>query len=479
MLPLTAFYRLEFKIIGRSKRPGSRLSETRSPVSYAAYRAGERLVDEKLNLAFDYTLRKGIYHTEIITPSNAPQWTSDRSILWNTVQSTEKRKDAQLAREVLISLPKELNIDLCKKLVGDFVKKVFVSEGMIADIAIHEPSKNIKNQNIHAHIMLTMRSIDRDGFGKKERGWNSKRKLNSWRESWCEITNLYLERAGLECRVDHRNRANIELEQARHFDYSVGDWAINDGEPQIIEITTNYSSEDHIDLYEKIGSQDDLVRPQELIMSKGEDADYAKIFTSNVYNSSFEQIQQEFKLLLDLMQNEFVTNKERKAEFDKLAIKIKHRLLMLQSTLIEWSESKLKDRLRLQIQIEESYYNEYSNNIQAILFEADEPKKYASDISACKNRAKIYNKEYQQRIAEWNSRATRYNDYLPTSPSDLEKVNRIRDAELKKWSNLAIKSQKNNWDQTRILREERILQRKLDSELSVCFDPKLSLSMGR
>ncbi len=113
-----AIYHLSVKPVKRS--------DGKSVIATAAYRAREKLKDERQNLTFNYSnLKKDLAHAEILTPKNAPNWMKDREKLWNRVEAVEKRKDARLAREVLIAIPKELNIDQNKNLVREFAK-IFV-----------------------------------------------------------------------------------------------------------------------------------------------------------------------------------------------------------------------------------------------------------------------------------------------------------------------------------------------------------------
>lgn len=188
-----AIYHFSTQIIGRSSG--------KSAVASAAYRAGEKMYDEHTGLAFDYTRKQKIDYTEIIAPDNAPAWVQDREKLWNEVEFTEKRKDAQLAREFNIALPVELNKEQQIELVRNFSKDNFVDDGMIADIAIH----NQDGENPHAHIMLTTREIGPDGFGKKNREWNERDLHNQWREEWANYANRELERIGSQERIDHRS----------------------------------------------------------------------------------------------------------------------------------------------------------------------------------------------------------------------------------------------------------------------------------
>lgn len=171
----------------------------RSSVAAAAYRAGEKLTDHRLGITYDFTRRRQDIETEIMAPANAPEWVYDREQLWNAVEATERRKDAQLCREINIALPKELTKEQAKALVRAYVQEQFVDRGMVADVAYHW-----SKQNPHIHVMLTMRSIGPDGFGKKVREWNDVRLLQEWREQWAVYANRALERAGSKEQIDHR-----------------------------------------------------------------------------------------------------------------------------------------------------------------------------------------------------------------------------------------------------------------------------------
>lgn len=225
-----AIYHSVTKIIGRTSG--------RSAVGSAAYRAGEKLENERDGMLHDYTRKTGIVHTEIMTPENAPAWAKDRATLWNAVEKVETAKDAQLAREVEVALPNELNREQQKELLREYVKKNFTDKGMVADIALHDKG----DANPHAHIMLTMRPFEQDGsWGKKQKkeyildkngnkqydpikktykcktvkttDWDKTETLEQWRESWAEIGNRYLERAGHEPTLDHRSYQDQGVEK--------------------------------------------------------------------------------------------------------------------------------------------------------------------------------------------------------------------------------------------------------------------------
>ncbi len=198
--------RLHAKPISRSKN--------QSAVASAAYRAGEKLEDKRISETFDYTRKQSVEATRIMAPSPAPDWVMDRATLWNTVEATEKRKDAQLAREVQVAIPDELPKDIREKLVWDFCQDNFVSMGMIADVAIHGPTKE-NPRNWHWHGMLTMRTIGPDGFGLKERSWNENQHVERWKRNWETACNAALEQIGSSTRVDMRSIEDRHAEQLR------------------------------------------------------------------------------------------------------------------------------------------------------------------------------------------------------------------------------------------------------------------------
>jgi len=146
-----------------------------------------------------------VHHTEIIAPEGTPDSLTDRATLWNSVEMVERRKDAQLAREVTVALPHELSDTQRASLVRSFVQEAFVDRGMIADVAIHAPGKEGDERNHHAHIMLTTRIVGEDGFEGKDRSWNSKELLQTWREGWATHANEYLLEVGLTHKLDHRS----------------------------------------------------------------------------------------------------------------------------------------------------------------------------------------------------------------------------------------------------------------------------------
>ena len=196
-----AIYHLHVKVIGR--KSGS------SAVASAAYRSGSRLRDERLDRSHDFSGKRGVIHSEVMLPENAPALWKDRERLWNDVEAFEVRKDAQLAREVEFAIPREMSEAQGIELARDFVQSEFVNRGMIADLNVHSDMAEDGMAKPHAHVMLTMRQVnvdgDENGFGQKVRDWNRTEMVERWRERWAEIANERLAELDIDARIDHRS----------------------------------------------------------------------------------------------------------------------------------------------------------------------------------------------------------------------------------------------------------------------------------
>lgn len=191
-----AIYHLRVSMISRSTG--------RSATAACAYRTAKDIEDRRTGLRFDYSRRSGVDHSEIVAPEDAPDWAYDTAELWNRVEEAESRKNSQVAREVRVALPCEISPAQRIELVRGFCQSQFVARGMVAEIALHAPSDVGDERNHHAHIMLTTREIDADGFTVKNRDWNAVELLEDWREAWALEVNTALERYGVGERVDHR-----------------------------------------------------------------------------------------------------------------------------------------------------------------------------------------------------------------------------------------------------------------------------------
>jgi ATP-dependent exoDNAse (exonuclease V) alpha subunit len=214
-----AIFHMSIKIITRGAG--------KSAVAAAAYRAGEKLTNERDGVTHDYTRKSGIFHSEILLPKNAPAEFADRSVLWNSVEKTERYKTAQLAREIEIALPRELSHDESISLVRRFVNEQFVEAGMCADLSFHDKDNG---SNPHVHVMLTMRPINEDGsWGAKSRtvdgrkiptvDWNERSKAEDWRKAWAAYCNPALTVKGAADRIDHCSyeRQGLELIPTVHL----------------------------------------------------------------------------------------------------------------------------------------------------------------------------------------------------------------------------------------------------------------------
>jgi ATP-dependent exoDNAse (exonuclease V) alpha subunit len=174
-------------------------------VAAAAYRGAERLHDDRLDRDHDFTNKDGVVHSEILLPDVAPPEFADREKLWNAVEAAEKRKDAQLAREVEFAIPRELNKSQGIQLAREFVEAECVDKGMIADLNVHWDIGSDGEAKPHAHVMLTMREVKANGFGAKVRDWNKAELVEQWRERWAEHVNQRLVDLDIDARVDHRS----------------------------------------------------------------------------------------------------------------------------------------------------------------------------------------------------------------------------------------------------------------------------------
>lgn len=201
-----AIYHLSVKVISRAA--GS------SAVAAAAYRSAGRLFDERLDRTQDFTNKSGVVHSEVLLPDNAPPEWSDRERLWNDVEAFEKRKDAQLSREVEFAIPREMNQQQGIELARDFVEREFVEQGMVADLNVHWDIGADGQPKPHAHVMLTMREVSEDGFGPKVRDWNRVELVEHWREAWADHVNARLVELDIDARIDHRTleEQGIDLE---------------------------------------------------------------------------------------------------------------------------------------------------------------------------------------------------------------------------------------------------------------------------
>ncbi len=146
-----AIYHLEAKVISRGAG--------RSAVAASAYMSCSQILNDYDGIYHDYTRKQGLVWQRVFLPEYAPREWLDRAVLWNAVEETERTKDSRLAREFVVALPVELDKNGWQKILTEFIQQNFVADGMCADVAIH----NTDGHNPHAHIMLTVRPLNKNG----------------------------------------------------------------------------------------------------------------------------------------------------------------------------------------------------------------------------------------------------------------------------------------------------------------------------
>ena len=180
-----AIYHLEAKIVSRGTG--------RSAVAAAAYMSCSEILNNYDGVLHDFTRKRGLVWEQTFLPEYAPPEWADRSILWNAVEEAEKTKDSRLAREFVVALPIEMDKARWIELLTEFIQTQFVSDGMCADVAIHDTD----GHNPHAHILLTVRPLNPDGTwqyktqkeylcvrGREERGFTAEEFKTAQAEGW-------------------------------------------------------------------------------------------------------------------------------------------------------------------------------------------------------------------------------------------------------------------------------------------------------
>jgi hypothetical protein len=145
----------------------------------------------------------------VFAPSHAPEWMCDRRQLWNAVEKMETYKTAQVARDFIVALPHELTTEQNTRILKDFIRDNFTRKGYVVDVAMHKPDRRGDQRNIHAHILVSMRTLNEDGSWSKKEQFTGRKPpvldLIELRAKCCARINRELEKAGLETRWDHRD----------------------------------------------------------------------------------------------------------------------------------------------------------------------------------------------------------------------------------------------------------------------------------
>jgi ATP-dependent exoDNAse (exonuclease V) alpha subunit len=214
---IVAVYYLNLKTFGRaagSSAPGA-----------AAYRAGERIRDERTGRLHDYSARQDVTHKEILLPCGFSEsdmsWAKDRASLWNAAEAAEHRRNSRVAREYLVALPAELDHRQQVAAVREFARELVERYRFAMDVAVHAPRDfpGSDPRNFHAHLLATTREVTPGGLGAKtsvEMHELRRRRLGlkssideliQTRERWATVANAALERAHVQARIDHRSLA--------------------------------------------------------------------------------------------------------------------------------------------------------------------------------------------------------------------------------------------------------------------------------
>lgn len=187
----------------------------RSATAAAAYRTGTVVIDERQGLIHDYTRRGGVDHVSRHYPHDIKDIGTEA--LWNLAERAEVKRNAMVAREVLVALPHELAAPQRRALSEAICEALVERYQTAVEGSVHRPDKDGDHRNEHVHIEMLTRHMNADGSleGKIQslsdiKGGSSKE--TEWIREMVEIkTNLALEHAGLDVRVDRRR---LKVQQA-------------------------------------------------------------------------------------------------------------------------------------------------------------------------------------------------------------------------------------------------------------------------
>lgn len=196
-----AIYSVQVKSLSRGKGD--------SATAAAAYRAGLDL-DDPSGTRHAYSRKTGVLSVDMLAPADAPAWAWDPHQVWAKVEEHETRKNARVAREVLIALPHELTPEQRRDLARDVGQLLVERYGVAAQVALHAPDKGGDNRNYHAHILITPRVVGAEGFGGSaarvlDEYVAGANELKAIRAAIGERMNKALALAGVDARVDHRS----------------------------------------------------------------------------------------------------------------------------------------------------------------------------------------------------------------------------------------------------------------------------------
>ncbi|HAU1765485.1 TPA: Ti-type conjugative transfer relaxase TraA [Legionella pneumophila] len=298
-------------------------SKGHSAIAASSYRSGTKLFDSRTGVTHDYSKRHGVVYSEILLPEGSDAAFAEREYLWNQVELAEKRRDAQLCKDIVLALPRELNLEQHVELTKRFTQTHFVDNGLPADLSIHDDHDG----NPHAHILVTTRRLEQDGFSKSKardlnpafaKGFIVEKEY--WGERWREMQNEYFIEKEIDLVVDldhliserHHGKLNegnehylldekVILQQARQ------ELALNDINKVISHISSQHSVFTRRDVekllfktFQYNEATEQNVHLIEQIMSHAEVIELGKNKQNQISYTTREQYRQEAKLRDDI-----------------------------------------------------------------------------------------------------------------------------------------------------------------------------------
>jgi MobA/MobL family len=176
----------------------------------SAYHSAQRVQTYKGKI-IDFTDKEGVLFSEIGLPPDTPAWAASREELWRRLElrnyNQPRHAKAISAHNIVGILPEELTIEQNVFLVRDFVREHFLKCNLVADWSIHAADPRGDQRNIHVHILVPLRKIEKGSFGLKEKcwGWKLREEIVALRKGWATVVNRHLERWHHKARIDHRS----------------------------------------------------------------------------------------------------------------------------------------------------------------------------------------------------------------------------------------------------------------------------------
>jgi Ti-type conjugative transfer relaxase TraA len=191
-----------------------------SAVRSAAYNGRDEIEAERTGEVFYFRHRDAPEHHTVLLPEGAAARFAQAGVLWNAAEAAERRKDAQVAREIVLALPANAEVSTEDRiaLAKSFAETHFVSKGLAVQLDVHAPhagEMETERANWHAHLLITTRRLDGEQFNaKKARDLDPEVRLAggrarvadgaAWGELWREHQDQYFREHGIEARVDAR-----------------------------------------------------------------------------------------------------------------------------------------------------------------------------------------------------------------------------------------------------------------------------------